>query len=209
MTVPDNTVIAPGAAFIKTWRVRNDGNCAWGPGQTVRTLTFTKGVQMGAPAQVSLARNVAPGSTVDVSVNLTAPGSPGTYRSEWKFLNTDGQLIGVGVNRLTPLYAQIVVPSQQGGPGQTKTYVSKAYHYIDALTNAPPMQGYENCEKNFVFHNLPACLISLPGGQYPPAKLWVLQREKAYFSIYMSYQGAEPVQLFTDLVSSFRFLADQ
>src|SRR5512141_335890 len=30
MTIPDNSVIAPGAAFVKTWRLRNDGTCVWG-----------------------------------------------------------------------------------------------------------------------------------------------------------------------------------
>ena len=28
-TIPDGTVFAPGATFIKTWRVRNVGACTW------------------------------------------------------------------------------------------------------------------------------------------------------------------------------------
>ncbi|MBC7228016.1 MAG: hypothetical protein H5T61_12435, partial [Thermoflexales bacterium] len=32
VTVPDNTAFAPGIPFVKTWRVRNSGTCAWEPG---------------------------------------------------------------------------------------------------------------------------------------------------------------------------------
>ena len=39
VTIPDNTVIAPGTTFTKTWRVRNDGNCTWGPGLTFHALS--------------------------------------------------------------------------------------------------------------------------------------------------------------------------
>ncbi len=68
------------------------------------------------------------------------------------------------------------------------------------------MTGYENCEKNFIFRNLPACKIALPAGQNPPAELWVFQRENAYFFIYLEYEGAMPVQLFNDFMTSFTFI---
>ncbi|MFN3762162.1 MAG: NBR1-Ig-like domain-containing protein, partial [Anaerolineae bacterium] len=29
VTVPDNTAFAPNTPFVKTWRVRNSGTCAW------------------------------------------------------------------------------------------------------------------------------------------------------------------------------------
>ncbi|HGJ66308.1 TPA: hypothetical protein ENS27_13160, partial [bacterium] len=29
VTVPDGTSFAPGAAFIKTWRLKNIGTCTW------------------------------------------------------------------------------------------------------------------------------------------------------------------------------------
>ena len=109
VTIPDNTITAPGGAFIKTWRLRNDGNCAWGPNQYVQSLVFFNGDQMGAPSQVPLISQVPPGGIVDVSINLIAPQRAGTYRSEWMLLIAQGPLLGVGPYGQTPLYAQIIV----------------------------------------------------------------------------------------------------
>src|SRR5574340_445852 len=43
VTVPDGTVLAPNARLVKTWRLRNNGNCAW---TTDTKLVFTSGAQM-------------------------------------------------------------------------------------------------------------------------------------------------------------------
>ena len=112
ISVPDNQPIAAGAPFIKIWRIRNDGNCTWGPGRTLNALTFVNGHQLGAPTQVPLPADVPPGSAVDVSVPMVAPTLPGTYRGEWLLQIAQGPLLGVGANGQTPLYVQIVVPSQ-------------------------------------------------------------------------------------------------
>ena len=55
------------------------------------------------------------------------------------------------------------------------------------------MQGYEGCEKNFIFHDIPACQISFPAGQNPAAELQIFQKDNLYFYIAMSYRGTEPV----------------
>ena len=39
VTLPDNAVVAVGAPFVKTWRLRNDGTCAWGPNASVYAVT--------------------------------------------------------------------------------------------------------------------------------------------------------------------------
>ena len=96
VTIPDNTITAPGGAFVKTWRLRNDGNCAWGPNQYVRSLVFFNGDRMGAPNEVPLPMTVPPGGIVDVSINLIAPPRAGTYRSEWMLMVAQGPLLGVG-----------------------------------------------------------------------------------------------------------------
>ncbi len=68
VTIPDGTVLAPGSAFVKTWRVKNAGTCEW----VNYKLIFAAGEQMGGPASVGV--NTTPaGGTVDVSVNLVAP----------------------------------------------------------------------------------------------------------------------------------------
>ncbi len=109
VSFPDNTITVPGRPFVKTWRLRNDSNCTWGPSLTLHALWFMDGNQMGAPNEVPLASNVPPGGVVDVSINMVAPNVPGTYRSEWMLLIADGPLLGVGKDGQTPLYVQIVV----------------------------------------------------------------------------------------------------
>ena len=93
VTVPDGTPFAPGAVFTKTWRLKNIGSCTW---TTTYALVFDTGSMMGGPSSVNLPSNVAPGQTVDISINLTAPGSGGHYIGYWKFKNASGVLFGIG-----------------------------------------------------------------------------------------------------------------
>jgi hypothetical protein len=117
VTIPDNTVMPAGATFVKTWRLRNDGNCPWGPGTTVDALAFVGGSQLGSPALVPLTAQVLSGQSANVSVTLTAPMAAGTYRSNWKLHKTDGATFGVGYYGQTAIYAQIVVKPVPPTPG--------------------------------------------------------------------------------------------
>lgn len=90
VTIPDNTAIAPGAAFVKTWRVKNGGTCTW---DTAYQLVFAEGNQMSGPAGVDV-NNTPPGSTADISVNLKAPTSPGTHTGKWRLRASNGAIFG-------------------------------------------------------------------------------------------------------------------
>lgn len=76
---------------------------------------------------------------------------------------------------------------------------------VELLTGTPPMTGYENCDRNFVFHSLPACKISLPAGQNPATEIWVFQKDKANFYIAMQYEDEKSIQVFNDFMTSFQF----
>jgi hypothetical protein len=93
VTVPDGTSFAPGATFVKTWRLKNIGTCTW---TTSYAAVFVSGSQMGAPAVVNLLSSVTPGATVDITVNMTAPSAPGHYVGYWKLRNASGGLFGIG-----------------------------------------------------------------------------------------------------------------
>lgn len=110
VTIPDGTVMAPGTTFTKTWRLKNIGTCTWGSGYR---LAFSNGSQMGAPAEVNLPYSVAPGQVVDVSVTMTAPSTPGTYRGYWLLKNAAGALFGLGSTANKPFWVEIVVQSGQ------------------------------------------------------------------------------------------------
>ena len=49
VSIPDGTVLAAGSPFVKTWRVKNTGTCAW----ENYKLIFAAGEQMSGPASVS------------------------------------------------------------------------------------------------------------------------------------------------------------
>ena len=123
VTIPDNTVIPPGTMFVKTWRLRNDGNCAWGPGTTVDALVLVGGNAMGNAGSVPLTFPVLPGQSVNLSVSLTAPTAAGTYRSDWKLHRTNGATFGVGAAS-APFYVQIKVSA--GTTAERITFASEA-----------------------------------------------------------------------------------
>jgi len=105
VTVPDGTIFAPGAAFSKTWRLMNVGTCTW---TTSYSLVFESGEQMGG-SSVNLPWSVAPGQTVDVTVNLTAPGSYGIYRGYWRFQNSSAVRFGIGADGTRSWWVEIRV----------------------------------------------------------------------------------------------------
>ena len=89
VTIPDGTVLTPNQVFTKTWRLKNVGTCAW---TTSYAVVFSNGDQMGGPSTQNLSGAVNPGQTVDVSINLTAPGTPGSYKGFWKLRDASGVL---------------------------------------------------------------------------------------------------------------------
>ena len=119
VTIPDNTHLSPGQHFVKTWRLRNSGTCTW---STDYALVFAGGDSMDGPAFVSLPGTVAPGNTVDLSVNLVAPTSSETYKGNWQLRNADGVLFGTDDQANPGMWVQIVV-----GPTATPTPVITAW----------------------------------------------------------------------------------
>ncbi len=100
ITIPDNTPIERKTPFVKTWRVRNSGSCAW---ENNVELVFLRGERMSAPARAPVAAT-APGATVDISVAFVSPDKPGVYTSTWQLRNPQGILFG------KPIFAVIQVP---------------------------------------------------------------------------------------------------
>ena len=93
VTIDDGTNFAPGANFIKTWRLKNTGSCTW---NSTYALAFSAGDPMDGMASVALPVSaVAPGTFVDVSVNLKAPPSGGHYVGYWGIKNGSGAWVPV------------------------------------------------------------------------------------------------------------------
>lgn len=108
VSIPDNTKVTQGSKFTKTWRLRNDGTCPWGPGTTVDTFAFSGGDKLGASDSTSLPA-AKPGEVKDISVDFTAPNAIGTFRSEWKLKKSDGGLVGLGATGGVAMYVLVNV----------------------------------------------------------------------------------------------------
>ena len=87
VNVPDNTPMTPGQDFIKTWKVKNNGSCEWGPGYVLAYAGYSESM---SGQFVALTDVVLPGEEVDVSVQFKAPAQAGTYLSAWQMRNPAG-----------------------------------------------------------------------------------------------------------------------
>ncbi len=90
VSVPDNTAIAPGESFVKTWRLQNRGTCTW---TRTYALVFDSGESMSGPEFALLPEEVPPQGTVDVSVQLVAPLNKGAYQGLWKLRPPNGDAL--------------------------------------------------------------------------------------------------------------------
>lgn len=115
VTVPDGTNFTSGESFVKTWRLKNNGSCPW---TSQYQLVFTGGDRMSAAASKALPSRVAPGDSVDLSVNLQAPASNGTYRALWMLQDPNGQTFGIGSQAQTAFWVEITVGPTVHATGQ-------------------------------------------------------------------------------------------
>lgn len=117
-TIPDNTTILPGASFTKTWTIRNNGQTTW---TTAYSFVLIEGAAMGATS-VNLPKEVKPGETVDIAVNMTAPAYGGVVINRYQLKNTTGNLFGAKPYVLINVSAQVqptpgpTMASPVGGP---------------------------------------------------------------------------------------------
>jgi len=136
VTVPDGTVFAPGAAFEKTWRLRNSGACTWNTGYQ---LVYVSGSKLNELNAVNMPHDVAPGSTVDITVPMVAPQANGKYRSNWQMQNPDC------CNLFGPIvYALIKVRSDGGDDRPVITRFEVVPNTINQGQQATLHWEYEN-----------------------------------------------------------------
>ncbi len=106
VSIPDGSEFAPGASFVKTWRLKNTGTCTW---TSAYALVFTSGNKMDAPDVSALTTGeVAPDGTVDITVNMKAPSTGGTHRGEFKLRDAGYNIFGVS-EQDDPFWVEIKV----------------------------------------------------------------------------------------------------
>jgi len=150
VTIPDGTVIAPGAAFTKTWKLQNTGTSTW---TTSYSLAFVSGEQMGTITSVPIAQSVGPGAQIDVSVNMVAPTRAGSYQGDWKMKNASGQFFNDSV------YVLITVgsggagsPTSTHAPGATATSTGIPTNPVTSLSMSVDHDTFSGqCPYTFTF----------------------------------------------------------
>ncbi len=123
VTVPDNTTMKPGQTFTKTWRVRNNGSCAWESGSK---FNFIGGEAMGG-GTLTLDKAVNPGTETELSVAMTAPNASGSHRGNWRMATAAGANFGDEV------YVIIVV----SGSASTTTSTATSTGVVTQATSTP------------------------------------------------------------------------
>ncbi len=90
VTVPDGTSFNAGQTFDKTWRVTNNGTCTWGAGYQ---FVFVAGEAMATTNAIPVPLT-APGATIDLTIAMTAPATPGQHTGQWRLRASNGTLFG-------------------------------------------------------------------------------------------------------------------
>ena len=103
-TIEDDTRVAAGQTFVKSWTLKNEGTCRW---EKTYKLVFVSGERMNED-NLSLPVKVPPGEEVTLSLELVAPSKSGTYRSDFKLQDEFGNRFGLGDDDKT-FWVQIVV----------------------------------------------------------------------------------------------------
>ncbi len=107
VTIPDDTAIPTGGAFKKTWLVENSGDTSWGDGYR---LVFAGGEPMTA-VHTHPIPPIAPNQQAEISIDMSAPVTPATYFSDWRFQDDKGKRFG------DIMFARIVSEMQVVPPG--------------------------------------------------------------------------------------------
>jgi hypothetical protein len=145
VSVPDNTNFIVEKPFTKTWRLKNVGTCTW---TSAYKLVFDSGERMSGPeSQPLTAVSVAPGETVDVSVDMIAPAIAGTYKSNWKIKDDKGEIFGLSSG---PFFVQIKV--KRGGVVVWRTFnQGDSGTEVFAIQYLLRQQGYTNLSVDGIF----------------------------------------------------------
>lgn len=92
VTISDGSTLVAGETVLKTWRVKNNGSCAWPVGVK---LVYGEYVDNLSGATANVPDNVAPGDEVEITLEFTVPTTPKNYYSYWRLVDNIGQPFGV------------------------------------------------------------------------------------------------------------------
>lgn len=108
ITIPDESIVAAGKPFTKTWKLQNVGSCVW---TDQYSFDFVDGDLMSANEHIMLPKEttVYPNGTIEISVYMIAPEKSGRYQGNWKIRTPWGTLFGTGEKGEDSVWVKIIV----------------------------------------------------------------------------------------------------
>jgi len=91
---------------------------------------------MGGQNLMALPKEVAPGETLDLALNLKAPLLAGSYRGNWQIRNDKGEIFGTTATANRPFWVAIRV--------ETPTITGTAYDFVANVCSAQWFSGAGN-----------------------------------------------------------------
>ncbi len=144
VTIPDNTVLLPGAGFVKTWKLKNVGTCTWNRSYSV---VYVTGHSMGTTLQFPLTTSVAAGQTGNISISLVAPLESGNWIGWWKLQDASGAQFGTGDAQDKAFWVRINVGSvgMLSDPHMANVYCNAVWKSTTGTVPCPsPSVDYTN-----------------------------------------------------------------
>ena len=139
VTVPDGTVLEPGARFAKTWNVRNSGNAAWPLG--VKLMHIANDDLSVEPGRAIDVVPLHAGNVANISVEMVAPAVTGRARSTWRLQTADGRYFGtkmwceidVAIPSVVPAVPAPIQVAPTGGGTPVAIAAVASFSEIDGL----------------------------------------------------------------------------
>jgi hypothetical protein len=138
ITIPDDSIMAPGQVFSKTWRLQNAGSCQWTMSYAV---VYFSGDLLGAARVNAFPGPVHPGQTVDITVDMVAPLDSGSYQGNWELSDPQGKLFGLGPDGNAPFWVRILVVAPATATPTTAATITSTPTpgvYASGLSNLKP-----------------------------------------------------------------------
>jgi hypothetical protein len=90
VTFPDGAEVVANSPITKTWRVKNLGPCTWNQSYQLIFGWGGVGTNWNTTPPSPFPATVLPGETLEISVTLMAPATPGNYAAAFRLQNDKG-----------------------------------------------------------------------------------------------------------------------
>lgn len=104
----DDTKILAGQFFTKRWTLQNAGTCTWTTDYRIENVAGgTMGLRDKVVRDWRMPKEVKPGESVDIEVEMWAPFGNGSFETSFLLVATNGARFGVGSSGQVPIYARL------------------------------------------------------------------------------------------------------